>query len=112
MSGSRENKMTLTSAIRRKLITLIVPCALFSIPATPVFADSGIKIHKANQFHSLSKTQPDDRKKLIHFLNKHHSHRKPLAKSQQPPVLDSRFPNSYRAYSDYQKKQAQKYGQH
>jgi len=104
--------MTITSAMRHAPMMLIILCSTLSIPATLVFADNGIKIHKANQFHDLSNTQHDERIKLIHFLNKHHSHRKPLTKSQQPPVLDSRFPNSYRAYSYYQKLQAQKYGQH
>lgn len=47
---------------------------------------------------------------LIKFLTRRHAHRKSSTIFQQPPVLDSRFPNSYRAYSDYQKSLPERQG--
>ena len=110
--------MEQTSDFRRILTAMFILCGLISLSTTPLFADGGIRVHRAGQFHGGNDKQQDDNKmdhnndnvELIKFLTNRHTHRKSSAKFQQPPVLDSRFPNSYRAYSDYQKSLSERQG--
>lgn len=110
--------MKQTFDFRRTLTAMFILCGFISLSTMPVFADSGIRVHRAGQFHRGNDKQQDDNEmnrnndnvELIKFLSNRHTHHKSSAKFQRPPVLDSRFPNSYRAYNDYQKSLSERQG--
>jgi hypothetical protein len=99
----------------RTLIVALIVCGI-SVLATPDLAAGGIKVHKANQYHKDNQNRDKNAEhyQSYHILNKikhkHHSHHKSSTHSRKQIVLDSRFPNTYRDYSYYQKLQSQRYG--
>lgn len=101
-----------TFEFSQTLITTLILCGSLSLLSTPAFADGGIRVHRANQFNHFKSKQHNKHQATSHFKNKHHSHYKYYHHSQQPPVPDSRFPNSYQNYSYYQKLQSQQHRHH
>ena len=93
----------------RTLIITFVLCASLDSVSVSVFADGGIRVHRANQFHKLKKNLNKSHRSSNHSKNKRDSRYRYYHNFRQQVVPDSRFPNSYRDYSYYQKLQSQYY---
>lgn len=96
--------------------TAAVACLLGLLLSTTLQADGGIRVHRANQYakpgdgndsHHHSAGYYHDWKRLQSLQHKHKQGYHDG--SRQPPLPDSRFPNSYSEYSNYQKRQSQQH---
>ncbi len=76
---------------------------------TPVIADTAYMQNKAEQSYTYSNNYQYRQNAIRKLKNRHHSHRKSSNQFRQPPVLDSRFPNSYTQYEYYLKQKAESY---
>jgi hypothetical protein len=98
--------MQITSLSRVSLISVFV-CILTGSLITPVIAHSTDKQYTTNQlkYYYYKKRQYAEKQLRKKNRTKHNN----STRFQQPPVLDSRFPNSYKQYEYYLKQKEESY---
>ncbi len=89
------------------LILFVLSCSA----GQQVFADSQIRVHRANQYYQLKNRLDDNPGSSSVYHHRRNQLYKKNRRSRAVPVPDSRFPNSYRAYDYYQRSQSQTRGE-
>jgi hypothetical protein len=93
--------------LSRVSLTFVFVCILTGSLITPVFAHSTDRQYTKNQLkHYYYKKRHHAEKQLRQKNRTKHNN---STRFQQPPVLDSRFPNSYRQYEYYLKQKEESY---
>lgn len=96
--------------------SVLALCITFGLLFSLSTSATGIRVHKAGQF---KKDREREMETYSERYSPYHTYQRNLARSQQkhrlryhsrnanrpPRQPDSRFPNSYREYSNYQKRQ-------
>ena len=100
------------SIFRQTLFANLIVFFSIFLFSTPALADDDSKDENASTITTITKSKNVNRYRLNNHFLKKKAHRKSSQQFKKAPVLDSRFPNSYRAYGDYLKYQEQKYQNH
>jgi len=96
----------------RVLTATGIGCFTLTMLFTPVIADTANKQDKAKQPYPYSNNYHYKQHAIRKLKNRRHAHRNSSNQFLQPPVLDSRFPNSYKQYEYYLKQKEQSYRNH
>ncbi len=91
------------------ILTAFVITLTLSLGTIPVFAGSGNNYQQTNQRYHSKKQYQQNYKRSNKFNKYRHSRNRKNSIQRNPPVLDSRFPNSYKQYQYYQQQQAEYY---
>ena len=91
---------------------IIFSLQLAALPAS-VSANDWVSLQRAKPYRGLTPVQAQQRRRaqILHYLQQQELRKSSTRIEKQAPVPDSRFPESYRALSDYYKTQVQQSGE-